>query len=130
MGFGIKATPPGIDVRRAKERELSLYTKYFTLKQKDFPDFPNTVTVPDGSQNAFITFTHNLGYVPNFSIYMEDSVKTWFRIPGISTDGTRGSISDSTNNKIVALVGQPGGYDGNITFNINCIVTLEEGIQV
>lgn len=129
MTFGIKATPPGIDVRSAKERELSLYTKYYTLKQKDFPDFPTFVTVLDANENASVTFTHNLGYIPSFAVYSEDSLKTWFHIPGISSDGTRGIISKLTNNKIVILVGQPGGYDGDITFNVNCIINLEPGIQ-
>lgn len=129
MTFGIKATPPGIDVREAKERELGIYTKYFTLKQKDFPDFPITATVLDANENTKVTFTHDLGYVPSFTVYSEDAFKTWFRIPGRSADGTRGIILTLTKNKIVIQVGKPGGYDGDIILNINCVINLESGIQ-
>lgn len=65
MGYGIKVSEPGFDVKTAEDKNLSLKSGMTLLKVFD----SDTVSLSSG----WTEVTHNLGYVPQFLVYVKDT---------------------------------------------------------
>ena len=63
--YGLKISKPGYDIATADDRYLSLSTKYNLFKV--FSSGATTVTA-----SGTTTITHNLNYIPNYLVYIED----------------------------------------------------------
>ena len=104
--FGIKVTNDNSDIGTADPRTISMSSQYTMFKIHS--DGTQTGTITPGNSTGTITFTHGLGYVPAFWVYVVDS------------DGKQ-RIADHTPESIDVLGGY-GAYAGTNT--ITCIYNL------
>jgi hypothetical protein len=69
MGYGIKISPPGVDVKTADDKDLVFSSELDT--QKDA--ISGVVTQTVSSPSTVVLYTHGLGYVPSFKVYYDNN---------------------------------------------------------
>lgn len=78
--YGIKVSKPGFDVLTTNDVNLSLKSDFTLLKVA----FSGTI---DPSGETWVSITHNLGYKPQFLVYLEDSLDRVTLCSGFYTGG-------------------------------------------
>jgi len=78
--FGVKISKDGFDVKTATQSQLSMSSKFDSLKVKQ--KVTTQVTILNGVTDVTHTFAHGLSYVPAFACFVSEvGADAYFAIP-------------------------------------------------
>jgi len=72
MSYGIKVSLPGVDVKSASIKDLSLTSDFASQKGLLFDRVSYTFSGAPNSKQTLVTINHGLGYIPAFWAYFQD----------------------------------------------------------